>query len=377
LRALLVLFVLLPAIAAAEAYRAGSASGTWKSDSTIATGGTVSGMSGALPYDSHRWGAFTLNVPASGTVTVKLHFREPWANPGQRVFHVELEGNRMESSLDVAALAGHEPLVRLYIIPNITDGALTVKFIDGGPDDPMYSAIEVTSTAPPPPPTPTVTGEATVSWSVPTQNADGSAFTNLAGFRVYRGTSADALNTFVSAGATARTHTFTGLPAGTWYFALTTLNTLGEESRKSGAVSTVVTGTACPAQPAAQTRTASCPTGQVGSYQQTSIWQSAAAPTCWVEGTWLPTSPPAGACTTPPVIPVVVAVVPGLSMSPVFGISSTGARSSTVLGFVPVGKPCTGSVVYSYRGQSYRRFTATDAVWWQSTATANAAVACK
>jgi hypothetical protein len=322
-RAVLVLLLLWP-LAGHTQWKAGAASGTWKSDSAIATGGTVSGISGTVPYDSHRWGAFTLNIPASGAVTVKLHFKEPWANPGQRVFHIEMEGARVETNFDVAAVAGRNPLSMTYPV-NVTDGSLTVKFIDGGPDDPMYSAIEVTSTAPPPPPTPTVTGEATVSWGVPTQNADGSAFTNLAGFRVYRGTSADALDTFVSVGAAARTHTFTGLPAGTWYFALTTLNTSGEESRKSGTVSTVVTGTPPP----------------------------------------------------PPVTPLVVAVVPGLSMSPVFGITSTGTRSTTVLGFVPVGKPCTGSVVYSYRGLSYRRFTSSDAVWWQSAATTNAAVACK
>jgi hypothetical protein len=376
IRSLAWLLVLVAPLAYGDAYRAGGASGTWKSDSTIASGGTVSGISGTVPYDSHRWGTFALNIPASGAVTVKLHFKEPWANPSQRVFHIDMEGARVENNFDVAAVAGRNPLVMTYPV-NVTDGSLTVKFIDGGPDDPMYSAIEVTSSTPPPPPPPTVTGEATVSWAAPTQNPDGSAFTNLAGFRVYRGLAPDALNTFASVGAAVRSHTFTDLAAGTHHFAVSTLNTLGEESRKSGTVSTVVIGTStCPPQPAAQTRTTACPTGQVGSYQQTSIWQSAAAPTCWVAGTWLPSSPPAGACTTP-VVPVVVAIVPGLNMSPVFGITSTGTRGTTVLGFVPVGKPCTGSIVYSYRGQSYRRFTSTDAVWWQSTATANAAVACK
>src|SRR5579862_8741896 len=40
-------------------------------------------------------------------------------------------------------------------------------------------------------------GQATLSWTAPDENTDGSALTNLAGFRIYYGTSTDAMNTVI------------------------------------------------------------------------------------------------------------------------------------------------------------------------------------
>jgi len=50
-----------------------------------------------------------------------------------------------------------------------------------------------------------VLGNATISWTPPTQNVDGTALTDLAGYKIYYGTSASALNQAiqVSAGITA------------------------------------------------------------------------------------------------------------------------------------------------------------------------------
>ncbi|MCS6946264.1 MAG: hypothetical protein NZM12_01465 [Steroidobacteraceae bacterium] len=78
----------------------------------------------------------------------------------------------------------------------------------------------------------------------------------------------------------------------------------------------------------------------------------------------------------PPVL-TVAAVVHGLNMSPVFGITILGGRGSTVLGFAPVGARCDGPKVYRYRGLDWHRITAIDQVlWWASTPTTNAALPC-
>ena len=67
--------------------------------------------------------------------------------------------------------------------------------------------------------TPT-TGTATVTWVAPTQNSDGSALTNLAGYEVDYGTSASALNQTVKIANSAQTsYAITNLTSGTWYFA--------------------------------------------------------------------------------------------------------------------------------------------------------------
>lgn len=56
---------------------------------------------------------------------------------------------------------------------------------------------------------------------------------------------------------------------------------------------------ACPALPAAETRTTQCTAPQTGSWQQTRTYSAAPAPTCSVPSAWLPETPPAGACTDP------------------------------------------------------------------------------
>lgn len=88
-------------------------------------------------------------------------------------------------------------------------------------------------TAPPPPP-PADTGMTAISWAAPTQNTDGSALTNLAGFKVYHGTSPSALTDVRTvAGAAVLSYNFTALPSGTHYFAVSSYNAAGAESALS------------------------------------------------------------------------------------------------------------------------------------------------
>jgi hypothetical protein len=82
------------------------------------------------------------------------------------------------------------------------------------------------------------TGVATLDWTPPTENTDGSVLTNLAGYTVYYGSSPDDLSKTIkvtNAGLTA--YTVTDLPAGTWYFAVTSYSSAGVESSRSGTIS--------------------------------------------------------------------------------------------------------------------------------------------
>lgn len=187
--------------------------------------------------------------------------------------------------------------------------------------------VQSSTPAPPPPPV-WSEGTQTLTWTAPTLNTDGTAISTSLSYRVEQALSADGPWSTV-ANLTATSYTATKLAAGIYYWRVFVTGG-GSESVPTLAVSGTVT-----------------------------------------EPTTPPPPPP------PPAGPKVVAVVAGLNMSPVFGISSSGARGTTVLGFVPVGKTCIGTPVYTYRGQSYYRFTPTDAVWWQSSATSAAAVACK
>lgn len=85
------------------------------------------------------------------------------------------------------------------------------------------------------------TGSATIRWTAPTSNTDGSALTNLSGYRVNYGTSATTLNqsaTVNNAGIT--TYTVSNLTSGTWYFAVVAINASGGMSAASNVASKTI-----------------------------------------------------------------------------------------------------------------------------------------
>jgi hypothetical protein len=81
---------------------------------------------------------------------------------------------------------------------------------------------------------------AALHWTRPKRNVDGSALVDLAGYKVYWGP-ASREYTFIAnvKGARSTAHTVT-LAAGTWFFAVTAINSRGEESAKTNEVSKIV-----------------------------------------------------------------------------------------------------------------------------------------
>jgi hypothetical protein len=85
------------------------------------------------------------------------------------------------------------------------------------------------------------TGSATISWLPPTENTDGSALTDLAGFRIYYGTSAMALTqttTITNPGLTS--YMIENLAAATWYFSVRAYAADGAESALSNIASKTI-----------------------------------------------------------------------------------------------------------------------------------------
>jgi hypothetical protein len=84
-------------------------------------------------------------------------------------------------------------------------------------------------------------GNATLSWTPPTQNTDGSSLTNLAGYRIYYGASAGVLTQTVQlSNAGMSTYVVQNLSAGTYYFAVRAYTSDGVESDASNVTSKVV-----------------------------------------------------------------------------------------------------------------------------------------
>jgi hypothetical protein len=87
----------------------------------------------------------------------------------------------------------------------------------------------------------TSTGSATLSWTPPTRNTNGTALSNLAGYRIYYGTSANNLTRTVQVGNAGLTrYVLSDLSAATWYFSVRAYTSAGAESSNSNTVSKVV-----------------------------------------------------------------------------------------------------------------------------------------
>lgn len=86
-----------------------------------------------------------------------------------------------------------------------------------------------------------VLGSATLSWTPPTQNTDGTPLTDLAGFRIYWGTEQGNYTesvTLDNPGLT--TYVVDNLAPGTWYFVSTALNSNGVESDYSNSAAKLI-----------------------------------------------------------------------------------------------------------------------------------------
>src|SRR5262249_12878780 len=96
-------------------------------------------------------------------------------------------------------------------------------------------AFAITVTAP------VATSNVSVSWTPPTQNADGSTLTDLKGYRIHYGTQAKDYTDAVAVNNAGLTrYELSSLPKGKVYIAMTSVTASGAESEFSGEVSVMV-----------------------------------------------------------------------------------------------------------------------------------------
>ena len=86
-------------------------------------------------------------------------------------------------------------------------------------------------------------GTATLNWDIPTTNTDGTALTDLAGFKVYYGATTNIYTSVVTVPSPTTNHYIMTLSTGTYYFAVTAYNTSGSESDFSNEIVKFVAGT--------------------------------------------------------------------------------------------------------------------------------------
>jgi Putative Ig domain len=82
--------------------------------------------------------------------------------------------------------------------------------------------------------TPAATGTATVTWTAPTANTNGTPLTDLAGYTITYGTNAGSLSQSVNiSNSGATSYTIQNLAAGTWYFEVAAYGSDGTQSAPS------------------------------------------------------------------------------------------------------------------------------------------------
>ena len=75
------------------------------------------------------------------------------------------------------------------------------------------------------------TTTATVAWSAPSENTNGTALTNLVGYNIYYGTSSNAMTYKIAINTVGITnYVIQNIHTGNWYFAMTAVNSDGSES---------------------------------------------------------------------------------------------------------------------------------------------------
>lgn len=119
-----------------------------------------------------------------------------------------------------------------------TDANIIITVSDGTTSAALAPFTITVAAAPSPPQT---LGTATLSWTAPTQNTDGSPITNLSGYVISYGTSATSLSQTVSiTNPATTTYTIQNLGSGTWYFAVASESAAGEQSALSSVVSKTI-----------------------------------------------------------------------------------------------------------------------------------------
>jgi len=217
--------------------RAGSSTGATTVTYTTINGSAVAGAdyttsSGTLTWEDGDTGAKTVLVPVTSNASGKsfaialtsvagdAHFGAPDAALIQVLANETVASNNGSSPVSTGGSGTSS---------SSSGGSGTSSSSSGGSGTSSSSSTSSTSGD----------NSVTVSWSAPTENTNGTALTNLAGFNIYYGTSSSAMTNKININTVGTMdYVVSNLASGNWYFAVTAVNASGVESVASGAIET-------------------------------------------------------------------------------------------------------------------------------------------
>ena len=182
---------------------------TWVSSSdprNVPVGGTtaptISGSPSTSDVAGQAYGFVPTTTNGGGTLAFSITNMPAWAS----------------FSTVTGALTGTPSSVQVGVYSNI------LISVSNGSASASLAAFSITI----------ITGSATLSWTAPTQNTDGTPLTDLAGYTIYYGASPSELTqTIQLANPSATSYEVDNLTAGTYYFAVSAYTTAGTQSTQS------------------------------------------------------------------------------------------------------------------------------------------------
>ena len=190
---------------------------------TTATSAAAASVPPAPPATS----VVLTGTPATSVIAGQNYLFQPKVSQGGGVVTFSIQGQPSWATFDTdtGALTGTPAIAN-----EGKTGSITITGSNGSTSS-SIGPFAIAVNAPAPPPT---TGSASLSWTEPTQNTDGTPITGLAGYHIYYGTSASAMTTTITVASPSQTsYVVSGLAPGTYYFAVVAYNSAGIDSPES------------------------------------------------------------------------------------------------------------------------------------------------
>jgi Putative Ig domain len=169
--------------------------------------------------------------PATSVVAGQHYSFQPAAsdsNNGALTFSIQNTPDWATFNNSTGQLSGTPTAAEVGTYPNI------IISVSDGTSETALPAFTVAVTE-------TASGTATLSWTAPSENTNGTALTNLAGYWINYGTSADKLSEKVQVDNPGIvTYVVSNLSAGTWYFSITAYSAANVQSEPSSVASYTV-----------------------------------------------------------------------------------------------------------------------------------------
>jgi hypothetical protein len=176
-------------------------------------------------------------TPATSVTAGKNYTFQPTVSAGAGAVTFQIQGKPAWAAFNTStgALTGTPAVANEGTFAGIKITA------SNGTSNASIGPFAIAVNAPPSAPAAPATGSANLSWTVPTENTNGTAATDLAGYHIYYGTSSGAWTSTITVLDPAETsYVVSGLAAGTYYFTIVAFNTAGDDSPQSNIASKTI-----------------------------------------------------------------------------------------------------------------------------------------